>query len=111
MFIHQTVRRNRSEFKINFNDKYTKAGYVIIQVLCYMRKQRRNDILLGMIAKKLKELRSAKKLTQVEVYRQTKIHIGRIESGNSNITMSSLSELCKFYQISFEDFFKEIRTK
>ena len=76
-----------------------------------MRKQRRNDILLGMIAKKLKKLRSVKKLTQAEVYRQPKIHIGRIESGNSNITMSSLSELCKFYQISFEDFFKEIRTK
>ena len=34
-----------------------KVEYVIIQVLCYMRKQRRNDILLGMIAKKLVDLR------------------------------------------------------
>ena len=74
-----------------------------------MNNQRHNEFLMTQVAKKLKELRSVKKLTQAEVYRQTKI--GRIESGNSNITMSSLSELCKFYQISFEDFFKEIRTK
>ena len=70
-----------------------------------MNNQRHNEFLMTQVAKKLKELRSVKKLTQAEVYRQTKIHIGRIESGNSNITMSSLSELCKFYQISFEDFF------
>ena len=76
-----------------------------------MNNQRHNEFLMTQVAKKLKELRSVKNLTQAEVYRQTKIHIGRIESGNSNITMSSLSELCKFYQISFEDFFKEIRTK
>lgn len=76
-----------------------------------MNSQRHNEILMSHVAKKLKELRSAKKLTQAEVYKQTKIHVGRIESGNSNITMSSLSELCKFYQISFEDFFKGSRTK
>ena len=76
-----------------------------------MNTQRHNEFLMTKVAKKQKELRSVKKLKKEEDYRQTKIHIGRIESGNSNITMSSLSELCKFYQISFEDFFKEIRTK
>ena len=76
-----------------------------------MNNQRHNEFLMNEVAKKLKALRNEKKLKQAEVYRQTKIHIGRIESGNSNITMSSLSELYKFYQISFEDFFKGINTK
>lgn len=76
-----------------------------------MINQRHNEVLMGRVAKKLQELRQAKNLTQAEVYRQTKIHIGRIESGNANITMSSLSELCKFYRISFEVFFEGISTK
>ena len=60
------------------------------------------------VAKKLKALREAKGITQIEAYKQTGIHFGRIESGNSNVTVSTLSELCKFYDISFEEFFDGI---
>ncbi|MBQ4280233.1 MAG: helix-turn-helix transcriptional regulator [Rikenellaceae bacterium] len=76
-----------------------------------MINQRHNELLMGRVAKKLKELRIGRDLTQAEVYRQTKIHIGRIEAGNANITVSSLSELCKFYGVSFGDFFEGIGTK
>ncbi len=76
-----------------------------------METQRHNEILMRQVAKKLKALRKAKGITQEKVYKDTGMHIGRIEAGNSNITISSLSDLCKYYEISFETFFDGLRTK
>ena len=76
-----------------------------------MPNQRHNELLMKRIAFRLKALRNDKKLTQIEVYRSTGIHVGRIEAGNSNITVSTFSALCKLYQISFEEFFDGIETK
>jgi transcriptional regulator with XRE-family HTH domain len=71
--------------------------------------QVRDDILLNSITKKLKALRLAKGVSQEEIYNETDIHIGRIESEKRNITVSTLSKLCDYFGISLETFFKEIK--
>jgi transcriptional regulator with XRE-family HTH domain len=70
--------------------------------------QVRNEILLAKIGKKLKSLRENAKLTQEEFYNDTGIHIGRIETSNSNITVSTLEAICKYYNITLEQFFRNL---
>jgi len=71
--------------------------------------QIRDKILLETITKKLKALRLAKGVSQEEIYNEIDIHIGRIESQKVNITVSTLSKLCDYFEISLETFFKEIK--
>ena len=73
-----------------------------------MDSQRHNETLMKAVAKRFSELRKAKGLSQIEIYRDIGIHIGRIESGYSNITMGTFSDLCKYYNISFEKFFDSL---
>jgi len=68
-------------------------------------------VLLQAIAAKLRELRKTRGLSQVDAYIDTDIHIGRIESGKTNISVSTLSDLCDYYQISLSDFFDGLPTK
>lgn len=68
---------------------------------------RRNNILLEAIAKKLKQLREDRGLSQVDVYIDTDLNISRIESGKTSITLTSLFTLCQYYEITLEDFFKD----
>lgn len=63
--------------------------------------------MMRIIAERLGEIRKTAKLSQSKVYKDTKIHVGRIESGYSNITLGTLSDLCKYYNISFEEFFEK----
>lgn len=85
-----------------------KAEFVINKVLCYMGKQRRNDTLLGIIAQKLVGLREERHLSQQIVYVHTGIDMDMVEKGEYNITLSTLSDLCDYYNISIEEFFKDI---
>ncbi|MFC0521390.1 helix-turn-helix domain-containing protein [Mesonia maritima] len=73
-----------------------------------MGEQIRNIELLEKIALKIKALRNEKGLTQEEVYNDLGIHIARIEANRSNITVSTLSEICKYFSISLKDLFGEI---
>ena len=70
--------------------------------------QYRDDILLKKIAKKLRLLRNQLELTLEEVYNDIDVHVGRIESGNTNISVSTLAKICKYYKISLVDFFKDL---
>ena len=70
--------------------------------------QVRNIKLLQAIAKRLKKLRVEKGISQEELYLETNIHIGRIESAKANITISTIDVLCKYFDISIEEFFKGI---
>jgi transcriptional regulator with XRE-family HTH domain len=70
--------------------------------------QIKNTVLLKKIAAELKTLRRANNLTLADVYYDTKIHIGRIESYTVNLSISTLEALCKYYEISLSDFFKKI---
>ncbi len=49
-----------------------------------------------------------KNLNQQDVFEDIGIHIARIEAVKSNITVSTLAKLCKYYKISLVEFFKSI---
>ena len=76
-----------------------------------MGKRRCNDVLVRAIGNKLRDLRLKKGLSQDVVYIDTDIHIARVEMGKYNITISTLSDLCDYYGITLEEFFKGIKTK
>ena len=72
-----------------------------------MSQQLRNTDLLLAMAKRLQGLRAEKKLSQEIVYNDTGIHIARIETAKTNISVSQLQALCNYYNISLQDFFAE----
>lgn len=76
-----------------------------------MGTRRRNDALVKAIGNRLRELRLAKGLSQDVVYIDTDIHIARVEMGKYNITISTLSDLCDYYGVSLDQFFRSIKKK
>ena len=70
--------------------------------------QLRDIKLLKKIAIVFKELREAENLTQADVFEDTKIHIGRIETAKANLSVSTLSTLCQYFEISLLDFFSKV---
>ena len=72
------------------------------------KTQQRNDAIVRTIAARLKAIRNERGLTQFAVYEQTDQNIGRIEAAQSNITISTLEKLCRFYGVSLKEFFKGI---
>lgn len=71
-----------------------------------MGKQYRNELLIRAIGDKLRELRGAKGVSQIDVYIETNVNVKRIEAGTQNISVSTLSSLCDYYGITLEEFFK-----
>lgn len=72
--------------------------------------QIRDFKLLKKIALVIKELRESRKVTQEDVYNELNIHIARIESAQSNISVSTLSALCSYFKISLSDFYKKVES-
>jgi transcriptional regulator with XRE-family HTH domain len=72
--------------------------------------QLRDTKLLQKIALVLKELRETEGLSQEDVYNETNIHIGRIETAKANLSVSTLSTLCKYYKIKLSDFHKRVES-
>ncbi len=70
--------------------------------------QIRNNILLKKIALRLKALREERGLSQEQLYNETDIHIARIETAKVNISISTLSKLCDYFELSLTDIFKKI---
>ena len=70
--------------------------------------QVRDNRLLKKIAVAVKELRQEAGLTQEDVYNETNIHIGRIETAKANLTISTLAGICKFFNISLSSFFERV---
>ncbi|KYP15223.1 helix-turn-helix transcriptional regulator [Flavihumibacter sp. CACIAM 22H1] len=70
--------------------------------------QIRDSQLLQKIAVVLKELREKHALTQEDVFGDTQIHIGRIETARANVTVSTLSRLCHYFDISLAEFFNKV---
>ena len=64
--------------------------------------------LLKKIALLLKQIRHEKGLTQDEVFVDTNIHIARIETGRANPSVSTISTLCKYYNLKLADFFRRV---
>jgi transcriptional regulator with XRE-family HTH domain len=72
--------------------------------------QIRDKKLLQKIAIIIKELRTEGNLSQEDVYYDTNIHIGRIETAKANVTVSTLSALCKYFKISLSDFHSKVES-
>ena len=72
-----------------------------------MSKQRINTILVSKIANRIKQLREEKGISQEIFFLDTDIHIARIETGRSNITVSTLLAICEYFNISLSEFFQE----
>lgn len=70
--------------------------------------QIKNKKLLKSIAIQLKELRLNHNITQEDFYNDTNIHIARIETGNNNISISTLDAICNYFDISLSKFFSKI---
>jgi len=71
-------------------------------------RQVRDIRLLQKIALVIKSLREATELTQEDVYNDTNIHVGRIETAKANVSVSTLSTLCKYFKISLSEFHKKV---
>ena len=67
-----------------------------------------NDTLLRSIAAKLKQLRVERGFTQEVVTDRTKVNVGLYEVGTTNITIVLLTVLCNFYNVTLEEFFRDI---
>ena len=63
------------------------------------------------IAERLKELRKERNLTQENVRFDLELNIGRIEAAQHSITFTTLGDLCDYYGITLEEFFRGIETK
>jgi len=70
--------------------------------------QLKDENLMKKVALRLKGLREAKNLSQDQVYIETEIHIGRLETGKVNVSISTLSALCDFYGVTLTEFFRKI---
>lgn len=73
---------------------------VIAKVICYPDFSVMNDQeLLLNLAKRLKELRKHKGVTQWEVYNEIGIHIARIEQGKRDISYTTLCRLADYFGV------------
>ncbi|WP_103068932.1 helix-turn-helix domain-containing protein [Aquimarina sediminis] len=61
--------------------------------------------LLNILAKRVKDLRSQKGVTQEDALNDTGIHFGRIEQGKRDISFTTLFKICQYFEISPKDFF------
>lgn len=55
----------------------------------------------------LKKLRTERGVGIEDFYNDTGIHIGRIETSKSNITIITLHKICDYYEITLQDFFNK----
>jgi DNA-binding Xre family transcriptional regulator len=69
--------------------------------------QVRNQVLLDLIAQRIKKFREAKAITQEVFYYDTNINLGRIENGQTNISVSTLEAICKYLNVSLKEFFSK----
>lgn len=80
---------------------------ILVRLMAHVR----DDKILLRIALVLKDLRSEKEVSQEDVYNDTNIHIGRIESCHSNPTISTLSALINYFNIGLSEFFQRVENK
>ncbi len=68
--------------------------------------KRRDDNAVQQVADRIRKLRKDRGLTQEAVYEDTGLDIKHIESKGLNITITSIAILCRYFEISLEEFFK-----
>ena len=69
----------------------------------------RKDIqFLNDVARKLKDLRNARNLSQIRVTMDTGVNVSRAESGQRSSSAYSVALLCKYYGVTLEEFYRGI---
>ncbi len=68
--------------------------------------KRRDENAVQQVADRIRELRKARGLTLDAVYEDTGVHVKHVESKGINLTITSIAVLCRYFEISLEDFFK-----
>lgn len=71
-------------------------------------KNNKDKAKLLMLAKRVKELRTEKGLTQEEAYNDSGIHFGRIEQGKRDPSYTTLIKVSNFFQLTLSEFFKDL---
>ncbi|MGR7812209.1 helix-turn-helix domain-containing protein [Lacinutrix undariae] len=71
--------------------------------------QSTNEHLNISIAQKIKRLRASRGVTLENFYFDTGIHLARIEQGKTNITVNTLFEICKYFDVNLSDFFSDLK--
>jgi transcriptional regulator with XRE-family HTH domain len=71
--------------------------------------QLRNKKLLKKVSLRIKELRDASNITQEDFYNDTGINIGRIERAVNDLSISTLSRICEYFDISIQEFFSKVK--
>ena len=71
-----------------------------------MPKQYQDKELLNKIILTIKEVRKKHGVTFETFYFDTGIHLARIGQGKTNISVSTLSKICNYFNLSLADFFK-----
>ena len=66
-----------------------------------------NQELLRKVSLRIKELRKIKGVSQEEFVTDTGINISRIESCKSNFSITTLLNICDYFEISLEEFFSK----
>ena len=69
------------------------------------RKQRRDEVLLKKIILRVKELRGIHGHSQEKLNESTGLNIASLETGDNYPSMTSISIICKFYNITLDEFF------
>nr|WP_298793789.1 helix-turn-helix transcriptional regulator [uncultured Allomuricauda sp.] len=62
--------------------------------------------LLKKLAKRVKQLRDEKGVTQEEALNDTGIQFSRIEQGKRDAQLSTITKICQYFNISLRDFFE-----
>ena len=79
-------------------------------IFVIMKRQIRESVKLA-VAGRLRELREQKGVSQESVYIDTDLNIGRIEAAMNNLTIDTRAILCDYYGVTFEEFFRGIKTE
>lgn len=65
----------------------------------------KEEVLLK-LAKRIKELRLKKGVSQQNAYNDTSIHFGRIEQGKIDISYTTILRICNYFEITLIDLFE-----
>ena len=71
-----------------------------------MSLQYQDKELLNKIILTIKQVRKKHGVTLENFYFETGIHLARIGQGKTNISVSTLSKICNYFNLSLADFFK-----
>lgn len=76
-----------------------------------MKKRRLNKVFVEQVVAKLRAFRHERNLTLERVSDDTGLNVGRIETGEHDMTLTTLADLCDYYGKSPADLFQELVTQ